>query len=302
MGILSSIKKMFSKNIDCSEKLGDTPFYNYSLTNRVVYVGSNIIVKEGYEAVFVCRNKVTDCLPAGKHSIIASNLPNTFKRMHLLKANGKGNFKNKFKVDIYFVQKHYDIIVEFLAKQPYEAKTKTFGRVKAFPEGKCIVNVTDSKKLISFLLLERPYATTKDFFSTISEQVGNAVSEKLMKSNKPFIKILTEKSDISEYFKIVMLNLDYMGVEVNAVDIISMQVSPMLEKKVSEKLKEYRDANVDISTDSFEEVPTICGLNVSFDGNITSEQKNTKTCYACGGVVDGAAKFCPNCGAKQNLG
>lgn len=307
MGIIKSIRKMFSKNIDCSELLDNTPFHFYSQKSRVVTIGSNIVVKDGFEAVFVCRDKVTDILPAGKYSIIAGNLPKTFKRLHLLRAKG-GNFATKFRADIYFVAKTQINDLRFCGSVPYRSKSRRFGRIKGYPEGYFSINIFDSAKLVSCLLKERPYINDVDFLNAIGTEVGNLVNESLMSIGKGFVDIVTNPNEVSELLSGIPLR--YLGCELLKINLVSIKIPEKLEQKVAGEIENRREVNVEINeiygTSLDEKMPNISNGVVEEKLNVDMAQPTEKgsaykNCLACGSLIDKNANFCPDCGRKQNL-
>lgn len=309
MGIIKSIKKMFSKNIDCSEVLENTPFHFYSQKSRVVCVGANIIVKDGYQAVFVCGNKVTDVLMEGKHSIIASNLPKTFKRLRLLTAKN-GKFATSFKVDIYFISAGTIKNMKFCSTVPYVQKSKRLGRVKAFAEGTFDIKITDVRKFFKYLLLERPFITDSQFEPILSEEVGNLVVEKLVESDKKFMEILTVREDVYNLLNFNQLAPAYFGCELLNVTLKSMHVPAKLEEKICDELEKRRaevsqinlhyGANLDDAMLEITNKPVSADVSVENPTPLEKPQKLRK-CIACGKDIDIEAKFCPNCGMRQNL-
>lgn len=309
MGILKSIKNMFSKNIDCSEVLENTPFHFFSQKNRVVYVGSNIIVKDGFEAVFVCHDRVTDVLPAGKHSIIATNLPKTFKLLKLLTAKN-GTFASKFKADIYFVSKGRLESVKYVSREPYKSKSKRFGRIKAYAEGVFDMQVEDSKKLISYLLLERPYVLDGDFFNIISSVIGEKVTQKLVESGKGFVELLIDSKEMQNYIN-NGFEIPYLGCTISNVKLLSMHVPEKIEKQVAEEISKRRKVVGDINEIYGSNMDNIMPLitNKAVEENMKVEQVSTisaendsfKTCISCGAKIDKNDNFCPKCGMRQNL-
>ena len=309
MGIVKTIQKMFSKNIDCSKVLCDTPFHFYSQKNRVVYVGANIIVKEGFEAVFVCNDRVTDVLPEGKHSIIATNLPTTFKRLHLLSASKNGTFATKFRADIYFVSKNKIRNVHFKGGDPLIARSKHFGRIKAYAEGTCDVTIVDAKKLLTFLLLERQCVLDKDFLGLLGCEIGNKVVFKLSECGKGFLDILTLNEEV---YNILNDNfvVPYLGCDIENVRLISMQVPEKLEEKLNKEIEKRRSVNSEINeiygttlNDAFSGIANkpVEGEPKVEEGAVKPEVERFKKCMSCGSVIDKNVKFCPNCGMRQNL-
>ncbi len=310
MGILKSIKNMFSKNIDCSEVLENTPFHFFSQKNRDVYVGANIIVKDGFEAVFVCHDHITDVLPAGKHTIIATNLPKTFKILKLLTAKN-GTFASKFKADIYFISKGKIDNMKYVSPEAYKSRSKRFGRIKAFAEGTFDLQVEDSKKLMAFLLLERPYVLDNDFLLLIGNEVGEKVTKMLIESGKGFVELLIDNHEVYNCLNDKGFEIPYLGCSITNVKLLSMHVPEKLEKLVAEEIGKRRKVVGDINEMYGSNMDNVMPLitNKTVNDNMKVEQTSTinnendglKTCISCGAKINKDDNFCPKCGMRQNL-
>ena len=319
MGLLAKLKSMFNKNIDCSKQL-EGVFFHVIPIAKPITIGSNIIVKEGYQAIFVCKNKVTDILQAGKHKLDNNTIPYTFRRLKLYKINRHGNMPKKFKCDIYFLQKGKVQNFGFSSSQPYIEKSERFGKVYAYNEGVCNFIIEDAQKLLEYLLLEHAYVKDKMAIKDISAIIGNAVNEILEESPLTLESILTENESVYMYINTnIDKKLDFCGLRCDLVKLNSMDVSSKVQKKIDEYLKvqnEYKKQFADSTQLQLKEVYKSFDMEKNAEiGCATShEDDNTaylnrgdlskqpkKQCLYCGNYINLKAKYCEFCGFNQDM-
>ena len=320
MGLLAKLKNMFNKNIDCSKEL-EGVFFHAILMSRPINIGSNIIVKEGYQALFVCKNKVMDILEAGKHKLDNSTIPYTFRRLKLYKISKHGNMPKKFKCDIYFISKEKISNFEFSSSQPYISKSKIFGKVFANCEGMCNFVIDQPKKLIEYLLLELAYVKNERAKTEISNIIGNAINEVLEKCPLNFESILTEVEDVGLYINTnINKKLEFCGLSCDMVKMNSMRVPAKLQKKIDEYLqmqKEYKDQFLESAQFQLNEVfktlemgenPNIKKKDPAQEEKIPAYLNREelarypkKQCLFCGEYINQKAKYCEFCGFDQDM-
>lgn len=308
MGIIKKIKAMFSKNIDCSDVLEDKIFHLHTTKNRIITVGANVIVPEGYNAVFVCKNKVTDILPQGKYAIVGINMPKTFKKMHLAKADKRGNFPKKFVGDMYYICTKYVEMLKFDSYRPYKAKCREFGRVVAHSEGTFNIEISEPEKLLKYLLMDRAYITDDLFLELLAGIVGDFVNYTLQNSEYSFHDLVSNKQTVYDYLN-AKLNesnpFENFGFRITNLKLEFMKVKPKLQQKVEQVLMEQKEfavgTNQRLKTNIFEpeininkdEVISQVRINTNFE---PSSNMGYRTCPKCLRKINHTARFCEHCG------
>lgn len=319
MGLLLKLKSMFNKNIDCSKEL-EGVFFHIIPMAKPITIGSNIIVKEGYQAIFVCKNKVTDILQAGKHKLDNNTIPYTFRRLKLYKIDKHGNMPKKFKCDIYFVQKSRVENFGFSSSQPYIEKSERFGKVFAYSEGVCNFIIEDAQKLLEYLLLEHAYVKDKRAIIDISAIIGNGVNEILEECPMTLETILTDNEKVYMYINTnIDKKLEFCGLKCDKVRLNSMEVSSKVQKKIDEYLKvqnEYKQQFSGSNEFQFQEVYK--SFEMKENKEIQSEfsrddeipayldrgdlaKRPQKQCMYCGKYINQTAKYCEFCGFNQDM-
>ncbi len=319
MGLLAKLKSMFNKNIDCSKDL-DGVFFHVLPMSKPIPIGCNIIVKEGYQAIFVCKNKVTDILQEGKHKLDNNTIPYTFRRLKLYKIDKHGNMPKKFKCDIYFIEKGKIQNFGFSSAQPYIEKSERFGKVFAYCEGICDFTIENAQKLLEYLLLEHAYVKDKKAILDISSIIGNGVNEILEESPMTFEKILTDNEDVYMYINTnIEKKLGFCGLKCEKVRLNSMEVSSKVQKKIDEYLKMHNEYKRQFSSSNEFQLKEVyrtlevqendeISMSLAHDEEVPSYLNREdlvkhpkKQCLYCGNYINQRAKFCEFCGFEQDL-
>ncbi len=315
MGLIAKLKNMFNKNIDCSNELGDSLVHFYTTSGRTVKLNTSIVVKEGYVVVIVCKDRVTDVLPEGKHKIDNASIPNTFRLLKLYKIDQDGKSPNSFKCDFYFVSKRFVRDFVFVSDVPYYKRKDPLGKVEAYSEGAVTLNIDDPAKLITYLLIDNAYIKDKTAVKEISLEIGNFINKRMEKIDLNFQELLTQSKYVHTFLnKDVITPLEYMGINISNIVVSGINMSTKLQKKLElvpqtpKKLVTPAKQMVEVTSNGasgFE-----MNLNEGFElGDQGTQQPtffeestplgNEKTCLHCGQTIKYTARFCEHCGNKQ---
>lgn len=300
LGLIKRIKKMFSKNIDCSEEIENKLMHLYITKNREITVGANIIVPDDFVAVFVCKNKVCDVLLSGKYAISGANLPKTFSRMKLGKANKKGKYKKRFAADVYFISRKKHTELEFESYDKYAKKDPKFGMVKAHCQGVFDIEITGADKLLKYLLSERALVRQENFLDILSGLVGNYVNRKLETCFEDFYSILTSPRQVNEKLNIFADMEGYFedyGFKISNIVFQSLNVSSKLKNRVEDELKKDREISHKINEQLNFDLPLFDSAKTSIQESVDN---SINRCASCGHVLNPSARFCEKCGSKVN--
>ena len=321
---------MFNKNIENSEEYDDELVHLYSKQPATFNIGYNIVVRPGFNAVFVVKDRVTDVLPSGKYRIAYDGLPLTFHKLKLDKLTDKAMPK-KIKADLYFVNINLFKDFAFNGDVPYYNKTKEFGRVVAYAQGSCTMQVQDAGDFVSFLLVDRAYVTNKIATKFSSCYIGNICNKLLEKSKLNIKQIFENPQSATEYLNTNINGyLNDFGVTVSDTKLLSFDVNTRAQKKMGTITPaaqvEQPNLNEDVKTSemvddmqprfivenseqSVPEMPNEIENDLSLPSvdnnsinntNLESETPEIEhlTCSNCGAELQPHAHFCSNCGFK----
>lgn len=241
MGLLSKLRKLFNKNIECGDEADGHLIYLYPSSNRVVNVGASIVVDDNHYAVFVCNDRVTDVLPPGKHKITAAALPTTFAKLKLDKPNKAGNYPKKFKADIYYFYKELMVQQKFCSYDKFFLKSEKFGKVKGFTEGLFDIQILDSERLMKILLIDRYYVPNKKGLEIISGLVGNEVNRIIEDLKVDFSEIiLNPKMLVERLNPLINERCESLGIKVVNLEVTSFKLSKKVQRIVAQFVSERK--------------------------------------------------------------
>ncbi len=329
MGIFAYFKKMFNKNIENDEMYDGEFVHLYSRNPATFEVGYNIVVRPGFNAVFVARDRVTDVLPPGKYRIGLESLPLTFHRLKMDRVRKNSKPRNKFKADLYFVNINAFKGLTFDSDYPYINKTKELGKVIAYAEGTYDAQVTDPGDFVCYLLLDRAYVTNNVAIKILGLNVGNNVNKTLEKSKMKVTDIFKSPSSAEQLLNEKLAGA-FMSIGVNVSDIklkyfnISSKSKQKIDESITQEqtfVEEYKEFSqndtptMDVDPSTFvvennteqlttkaepseytveQSVETSAPSSASVAG--TNQALGKKTCPNCNALIDATAKFCQNCG------
>lgn len=327
MGLIAKLKSIFKKSIDCSSELEDKFFHFYVTSGRKVNLGTNIIVKDGFCAVIVSKDKVLDVLYSGKHKIDNSTIPLAFKFLKLYKIDQNGHSPSSFKCDFYFIDLNTFKHFEFSSDVPFVRKKDPLGRVEAYSEGVADIKVEMPAKLVEYLLYDHAYIKDKAAMREIGLEIGNAVNKTLEKMNMSFGQMLRDCGTMNAFVNERLQNaFQFMGLSVSNIELTSFMMSSKLQKKVGvydlgekpelpdedDMFTEFNltledgtpvDLTSQILVDkSGEQSATANGDNLFMQSANSNYYANSqKQCVFCGKYITSTAKFCEHCGCRQDL-
>ncbi len=106
MGIFSSIKELFNKNIECDADMNSHMVFLLK-KKKYMYLNKNIIVRDGTQCVVVYKSRVADVILPGKYKITEQVIPETYRRAKVDKLNNK---REKFKLTASDWMNWYDVL------------------------------------------------------------------------------------------------------------------------------------------------------------------------------------------------
>ncbi len=298
-------------------------------------LGTQVIVNESQEVVFVKSGKILDILGPGRHTLSTMNIPLLSKLINLPFGG-----KSPFSAEIWYINKAYALDVKWgtaPAIQLQDPKYNVFIPVTA--HGQFGIQVDDSKAFLKKLVGTLPSfehdVMVKYFRGLLVSNVKNVISEYLIKRNISILEVNAYISEISECLKekirpeladygIKLANFYVTAIEAQEGDSAVIKLKEALSKRAEMDIVGY-DYNTEKSFNVLENVSKNegkvssimnaglglgMGLGVAGEiknqfGNISSKlqikEKNVTKCDKCGSEVEDGRKFCPNCGNKLGI-
>lgn len=299
MGLISAIKELFNKNIECGSDV-DNHIVFFAKKYKKIYHHKNIIVRDNTNCVIVYKNKVSDVLYPGKYKINSDTLPDTFGRVKL---SERGKIK-KIPCKLYFINTKDFINFEFVSKKPFKAKSNNMGKVKGCMKGSCTFKVIDSGSLLR-LLISNGYTTTDKIRNYLSCRVGDAINKKIIKNKINLNSLLFEQDRIEKVLNTDLEDFfDKSGFYIKNIKLKAVDFAKKHREKINNmmitKKRVITNYNVAINgSEDKQKVAVNVGSNSTMQSNQNRVNINTFVlCKHCGKRNNITSKNCVGCGKK----
>ncbi len=239
------------------EKFKNSVIYPISNSMYTVNLGQNIVVGDGWNAVFVVKEKPREILPAGAHELSLPNLPNITRLLKL--DQGKVNKKSdkvklelphSFKCDIYYVNTRQ--IDDFLWKTgKVPIRSKLYGKYKINLEGTLDFSIVDSSKFVSLMLIENSHVRLGKGEKILSGMVNEEIAESILFSNFFNPRQFADKPTINEFLlNKLNENFEPHGLHIAKVDLQNVEFFG----KVTEQIKRQDETNLETINTQLDDV------------------------------------------------
>lgn len=190
-----------------------------------IKLGSQLIVNQSQEAVFILHGKAYDLFGPGTHALTTANIP-LLNNIINLPFGGK----TPFSAEIWYVNKTVKRDLKWGTVSPISLIDKKFNypiSVRAF--GQWGYKVTESRSFVELLVgtLKQIDSDTihKFFIGKIIQTFSQKLSEILRKENISIFDIFIELSDLSNIIKEdVKQELILFGIDIVNIDIVSINI------------------------------------------------------------------------------
>ncbi|MCH5270150.1 MAG: SPFH domain-containing protein [Lachnospiraceae bacterium] len=185
---------------------GDNKTFVWKYPNTDFNTGSELIVHESQEAIFMANGEILDVFGAGKHILETANLP-IIRGIQKLATGGKAPFH----AELYFINKAEQMAI----KWGTDSKISYLDPVYDFPLeigacGEMSLNVTNSTKfLVKLVGTEKVLnqdTLTKYFRAFLMTRVKSIISQKIKENNLSIFEIDMHLAELSEAVKIPLVD------------------------------------------------------------------------------------------------
>lgn len=307
------------KNIEWVDNSSNLIVYKFDVKNDQINKGSALTVRESQVAIFVDKGRLADVFLPGFYKLDTSNMPVLSKLM-----SWKYGFQTPFKSDIYFVNTKQFTNQKWGTINPIMIRDKDYGAVRVRGYGSFSFRVKDA-----YIFMKNLSGTSANFLtSEITDYLRSIVVAGITDSiGESKIPLLDMAGNLIELSKVVEDKLQQtfedIGLELSKFNFENFSLPEELEKAMDKNasLSMMRN-NIDIysqiaAADAMKEAAknqgTLgagmgLGMGVGMGnmfGNMISNQNNAATngtrCISCSAGIPTNAKFCPECGVKQEL-
>lgn len=200
MGIIDSIKSIFSSNISLDVSKVNSIVYPYALKGGKIKVNCKLNVPENFSCVLGYNGKALDCFSSGEFFLAPATLPECCKKLKIHKTDKNNKTKKDFKADVYYIS-HQTQKMEWRTFEKAELGQKLSGIFSVGAVGKLEYVVSNAPKLIENLLTEFAYIKNGEAEKILKIWISESVVKTLNKYNFALSEFMSDNPVIVENVK-----------------------------------------------------------------------------------------------------
>jgi membrane protease subunit (stomatin/prohibitin family) len=332
MGILDAIRSQFIEVIEWLDDSGNTLLYRFPVQGQEIKNGAKLTVRESQTAVFVFQGQIADVFPPGLYTIDGGNTPILTKL-----GAWKYGFNSPFKAEVYFVNTKQFTDLKWGTPNPVMMRDTDFGMVRLRAFGIYSMRVADAAAFIKEIAGTNAHFVTEDIEGQLKRTLVSGFSDALSESKIAALDLASNYDELGKFTR-SKLNEDFksFGLELTkfVIENISLpaEVEAAMDKRTSMgvigdvgRYAQFQaaDAMRDAAQNPSGGAGLGAGLGAGFAvGNAMAgamsdaiKQKGTESsssaaagvsaagavtkCVKCSAQLQVGAKFCNECGAKQ---
>lgn len=315
-----------------------SPWLIHKCPSEQFVLGSQLIVNQGQEALFLKGGKACDLFGPGAHTLKSGNLPLLNKLVNLPFGG-----KTPFTAEVYFVNKTSRLDMNWGTANPFQLEDPKYGLILSIRcHGKYGMRIVDSCAFVSGLVGAIPngatvnYAFVASYFSgLLTSKIKSVISSFMIRQKISFLEVTAYLDELSRACQSAVADeFERFGVEV--VNFFIESITP--PKDEFEKLRTYKE-ELALGNDFYKQRRTLdimesmaennagagmanagiglgMGLGMAplmgsmfanatgnMDANATANASaNETTCPHCGAKNPASQKFCGECGQSIVVG
>ncbi len=328
MGLFSRIKKQMLKVVEWTDNSTDVIVYKFPLSDRYALMkGSQLVVRESQEAIFVNEGKIADVFPAGRYELDTKNLPVLTKLL-----SWKYAFETPFTGDIYFVNTKQFTGLKWGTQNPVMMRDKDFGMIRLRGYGVYAFRVVEPETFMREVFGTMRSYSTLDIQDYLKKIIVSSLTDAIAESQIPALDLARSYDEIGEFTqKKLGEKFSEYGLKLTNLVVENLSLPEEVEKSMDTRTSmgvmgdkmgtftQYQTAKAigDAARNPSGGAGAGMGIGAGFgfggmmaktisdSMNTVSDKKQeelTVTCTKCGAEVKKNAKFCPECGQKMVSG
>ena len=302
----------------------------YKYPSEQFVLGSQLIVNQGQEALFLKGGKALDLFGEGTRTLSTGNLPLLNKLVNLPFGG-----KTPFTAEIYYINKTVNLNLKWGTSTPIPLEDPKYGLLLHIgARGQYGITIKDSRLFVSRIIGAVPSGSTTNYIlilryfnGLINAKIKSVTAEYMIKMEISFLEISQYLSELSNAFK-EALNDEFERFGIELINFYCESIAPNPDEY--KKLREYKEEialgkdfyqqrrSFDIleklvenpSSGSIANAGIGLGMGLGTAGqfgtifseigkNINSNETDGHiVCKKCGIQNNSTMKFCGNCGNK----
>lgn len=320
--------------IDLVKYNGSPNVFAWKFPSEELSTFTQLIVNESQEAILVKDGQFTDIFEAGRYTLETANIP-ILNNIINLPFGGK----SPFTAEVWYINKSYNLDIKWGTSSPIQLQDPRFGIFAPIrANGVFGIQIADSekflRKFVGTLSVFDADNITKFFRGIYVTRVKDVIASYLIKKQIGILEINAYLNDLSEFLKddlspflqdygINLISFYINDISVPENDDGVRQLKLALSKRAEMGIIGYNyqqertfDTLEGAAKNTGSSASSIMGaglgmaMGVGLGENFTTlaktlspqeENFNTKSCIKCHSHLQDGAKFCQDCGQKQDL-
>ncbi len=332
MGIFDSIGNLVKGQlidvIEWTDNSSNTMVHKYDMGGKDIMMGAQLTVRESQVAIFVNEGELADVYGPGRYELSTSNMPIMTKLQ-----SWKFGFNSPFKADVYFVNTKQFLDRKWGTANPVMMRDAEFGMIRIRAFGVYAFKVADPVVFLREVFGTKSVATAEDIEGQIKRTLVSGLSDAIAESKIPALDLAANYDELSNYaLQAINPKILPLGVTLTSFVIENISLPEEVEKSMDKrtsmgvlgdmnKYTQYQAAEAMREAASTPNSSAGMGMGMGAGvamGQMFSQAFNQPQqaapatpvapaapaaksfCPECGNPVAAGAKFCSNCGAKQN--
>ena len=323
MGLFS--KKQLLKVIEWEDSSKDTLVYRYPLTDRdEIMNSSTLVVRPGQVALFIHKGEIADIFAPGTYKLATENVPIITKLLSL-----PTGFNSPIKAEVYYVSTKLFAANKWGTQNPVMMRDKDFGNIRLRGFGVYSFRVDDAKLFMKEMFGTNQIYKLADAIEYLKPLIVEGVADAIGESKISALDLAANYKEFGEEIvKCAEPQFEKYGLKLVNVVVENLSLPEEVEKALDERTKlgvledkmgtytQMKAANAMENAAKNTSGGNMAGLGIGlgagsaignmFANNLSTtnvskveNKKKTKICENCKAEIDANAKFCPECGAKQ---
>lgn len=322
MGLFSRIRRQMLKVVEWTDDSSNTIVYKYPLNDKYALMkGSQLVVRESQEAIFVNEGKIADVFLPGRYELDIKNLPVLTKLL-----SWKYAFETPFTGDVYYVNTKQFTGLKWGTQNPVMMRDKDFGMIRLRGFGVYSFRVKEPETLMREIFgTMRSYAT-QDIQEYLKKIIVSGLTDAIAESGIPALDLASSYDEIGEFTrKKLAERFSAYGLELTNLVVENLSLPEEVEKAMDTRTsmgvmgdkmgtftqyqaaKAMGDAARNPSGGAGAGMGLGAGLGMgglmaktvaeSMSGT-TEKKEAVVNCPKCNAKIKAGSKFCPECGEK----
>ncbi len=325
MGIFSNlVRGQLIDVIEWKDPDQQTMVYRYDCGGKEIMMGAQLTVRESQVAVMVNEGQLADVFAPGRYELQTQNMP----ILTALKS-WKYGFNSPFKAEVYFINTKQFIDQKWGTSAPVMMRDAEFGMVRLLAHGIYSFQVSDPKVFLKEVFGTNGLYTTDYVTGQIKRTIVSGLSDAIAQSKIPALDLAANYDELSAFaLQTLSPKIAPLGLKLCSFVIENISLPEEVQKAMDQRtsmgvvgdLNQYTQFQAAAAMrDAANNQNGAAGLGVGMGAaTMMSQMMNgamqpqaaapqqpaqapAAACVACGQPLTPGAKFCPQCGAKQEL-